>query len=214
MPAAKKSYVISCSSAFRDRVQALADARDVNVGDLARSVMLVVPPEAIVATEDPGGPTANDRETVVLKSGQDAGKLWRRKPRLQVRLPAGQDVVTLRRALNLALAMAEGDLKVKVERNGKKNNAVKLDEAEKEIKRLRLIVGALSFKLLPHGVRTRGEALYVMGFPQNAKLGPDLVKSRFRMLASIHHPDSAYGDTRRMSQLNQAMAKLRSLGYN
>ena len=110
--------------------------------------------------------------------------------------------------------MAEGDLNVKVERNGKKNNAVKLDEAENEIKRLRLIVGALSFKLLPHGVRTRGEALYVMGFPQNAKLGPDLVKSRFRMLASIHHPDSAYGDTRRMSQLNQAMAKLRSLGYN
>ena len=53
-----------------------------------------------------------------------------------------------------------------------------------------------------------------MGFPQNAKLGPDLVKSRFRMLASIHHPDSAYGDTRRMSQLNQAMAKLRSLGYS
>ena len=60
MPAAKKSYVISCSSAFRDRVQALADARDVNVGDLARSVMLVVPPEAIAATEDPGEPAAAD----------------------------------------------------------------------------------------------------------------------------------------------------------
>jgi len=214
MPAAKKSYVISCSSTFRDRVQALADARGVNVGDLARSVMLVVPPEAIVATEDPGGPAADDRETVILKSGRDVGKLWLRKPRLQVRLPAGQDVITLRRALNLALAMAEGERNVKVERNGKKNNAVKLDEAAKEIKRLRLIIGALSFKLLPHGVRTRGEALYVMGLPQNAKLGPDLLKSRFRMLASIHHPDSAYGDTRRMSQLNQAMAKLRSLGYN
>jgi len=214
MPAAKKSYVIPCSSAFRDRVQTLADARDVNVGDLARSVMLVVPADAIAATEDPGEPAADDRETVVLKSGRDAGKPWRRKPRLQVRLPAGQDVVTLRRALNLALAMAEGERSVKVEHNGKENSAVKLDAAAQEIKRLRSIVGALSFKLLPHGVRSRGEALYVMGFPQNAKLGPDLVKSRFRMLASIHHPDSAYGDTRRMSQLNQAMAKLRSLGYS
>ena len=214
MPAAKKSYVIPCSSAFRDSVQALADARDVNVGDLARSVMLVVPPEAIAATEDPGEPAQGDRETVTLKSGRDAGKPWRRKPRLQVRLPAGQDVVTLRRALNLALAMAEGERTVKVERNGQEDSNAKLVEAGKEIKRLRSIVGTLSFKLLPHGVRSRGEALYVMGFPQNAKLGPGLVKSRFRMLASIHHPDSAYGDTRRMSQLNQAMAKLRSLGYS
>lgn len=215
MPVAqKKSYVIPCSSAFRDRVQALAEARQVNVGDLARSVMLVVPSETIVATEDPGEPSPEDRETVVLKSGRDAGKPWRRKPRLQVRLPAGQDVVTLRRALNLALAMAEGERSVKVVQDGKGNSPVKFDEVEKEVMRLRSFVSALSFKLLPHGVRTRGEALYVMGFPQNAKIGPDLVKSRFRTLASIHHPDSAYGDTRRMSQLNQAMAKLRSLGFN
>lgn len=213
MPAAKKSYTIACSSAFRDRVQALAAQRDVNVGDLARSVMLVVPTDAIEATEDPGEPTAEDRETVILKSGPDAGKPWRRKPRLQVRLPPGHSVPTLRRALNLALAMAAGERSVKVELNGAENTESKLGAAEKELKRLRSIVGALSFKLLPNGVRTRGDALYVMGFPQNARLGPDLVKNRFRMLASIHHPDSAYGDTRRMSQLNQAMAKLRGLGF-
>ena len=50
MPAVKKSYTIPCSSGFRDRVQALANVGDVNVGDLARSVMLVVPAEAIAAT--------------------------------------------------------------------------------------------------------------------------------------------------------------------
>ena len=175
--------------------------------------MLVVPPEAIAATEDPGEPSPDDRETVVLKSGPDAGKPWRRKPRLQVRLPPGHDIPTLRRALNLALAMAAGERSLKVELNGTGNADGTLGEAEKEINRLRAIVGALSFKLLPSGVRTRGDALYVMGFPQNAKLGPDLVKSRFRMMASIHHPDSPYGDTRRMSQLNQAMAKLRALGF-
>ena len=213
MPASKKSYAIPCSSEFRDRIQALAARRDVNAGDLARSVMLVVPLEAIDATEDPGEPAADDRETVVLKSGPGAGKPWRRKPRLQVRLPPGHDVKTLRRALNLALAMAAGERSLKVELNGKRNSSSRLGEAEKEIDRLRAIVGALSFKLLPQGVRTRSDALYVMGFPQNAKLGPDIVKSRFRILASIHHPDSAYGDTRRMSQLNQAMARLRALGF-
>ncbi len=213
MPASKKSYAIPCSSEFRDRIQALAARRDVNAGDLARSVMLVVPPEAIDATDDPGEPAADDRETVVLKSGPGAGKPWRRKPRLQVRLPPGHDVTTLRRALNLALAMAAGERSLKVELNGQRNSDSRLGAAEKEIDRLRAIVGALSFKLLPQGVRTRSDALYVMGFPQNAKLGPDIVKSRFRILASIHHPDSAYGDTRRMSQLNQAMARLRALGF-
>jgi hypothetical protein len=29
------------------------------------------------------------------------------------------------------------------------------------------------------------------------------------MLAAIHHPDSAYGDHRRMSQLNEAIGFLR-----
>jgi hypothetical protein len=212
MPASKKSYAIPCASDFRDRVQALAARRGVNVGDLARSVMLVVPPAAIEAIDDPGEPAPDDRETIILKSGPDAGKPWRRKPRLQVRLPAGHGVPMLRRALNLALAMAAGERTLRVELNGKPNSEARLGRAEKEIGRLRSIVGALSFKPLPQGVKTRGDALYVLGFPQNAKLGPDLVKSRFRMLASIHHPDSAYGDTRRMSQLNQAMAKLRALG--
>lgn len=212
MPASKKSYAISCSSDFRDRVQALAEQRGVNVGDLARSVMLVVPPEEVAAMADPGEPAPDDRETITLKSGPGAGKPWRRKPRLQVRLPPGHSVPELRKALNLALAMAAGDRKLRVELNGQGDMEAKLRDKEQEVNRLRAMIGALSFKPLSSGVKTRGDALYVLGFPQNAKLGPDLVKSRFRMLASIHHPDSAYGDTRRMSQLNQAMAKLRALG--
>ncbi|NKB54782.1 MAG: J domain-containing protein [Alphaproteobacteria bacterium] len=212
MPASKKSYAIPCASEFRDHVQSLAAQRGVNVGDLARSVMLVVPPGAIEGMDDPGEPAADDRETVVLKSGPSAGKPWRRKPRLQVRLPHGHSVKELRKALNLALAMAAGERNIRVELNGTPDAEEKLGEVEKEVDRLRGIVGALSFKPLPQGVKTRGDAMYVLGFPLNAKLGPDLVKSRFRMLASIHHPDSAYGDTRRMSQLNQAMAKLRALG--
>lgn len=212
MPAAKTSYTIPCSSAFRDQVLALAERRGVNVGDLARSVMLVVPPEAIDATPDPGEPAADDREDFTVMSGHAAGTNRRRKPRLQVRLPPGHNVPRLRRALGLALAMAAGERTLKVETPATLSADARLADAQKEIERLRSIVGTLSFRPLAQGVKTRGDALYVLGFPQNAKLGPDLVKSRFRMLASIHHPDSPYGDTRRMSQLNQAMEKLRALG--
>lgn len=42
--------------------------------------------------------------------------------------------------------------------------------------------------------------------------GPNRVKKRFCLLASILHSDSAYGDTRRVRQRNQAIEKLRALG--
>jgi hypothetical protein len=38
----KRSYAVPCASAFRDAVSALAQSRKVNVGDLARSVLLLV----------------------------------------------------------------------------------------------------------------------------------------------------------------------------
>ena len=104
----KQSYTIPCASTFRAAVIELAARRGGNVADLARSVVLVVPPEIIAAFEDPGGPAADDRETVILKSGKTKGQPLRRKPRLQVRLSPGQDVITLRRALGLALAMDTG----------------------------------------------------------------------------------------------------------
>ena len=65
----KQSYAVPCASTFRDAVLALAVARNVNVGDIARSVMLILPEAAIAATPDPGEPAAKDRETIILKSG-------------------------------------------------------------------------------------------------------------------------------------------------
>jgi len=212
MTATKKSYAIACSSKFRDQILALASRRGVNVGDLARSVMLVAPPAAVAAMADPGEPEPGDRETIILKSGPSAGKPWRRKPRLQVRLPAGHAVATLRRALNLALAMDSGSQKIRFEDGTRPGVETRLRDATVELDRLRAIIRALSFSPLRDGIKTRSDALYVLGFPPNAKLGADVVKSRFRSLAAIHHPDSAHGDTRRMSQLNEAMAKLRALG--
>jgi hypothetical protein len=101
----KHSHTIPCSSALRDAVSDLAARRGVNVADLVRSVVLMVPPESISEFPDPGEPLSGDRETVILKSGAAKGRPWQRKPRLQVRMAHGYDEVFLRRALGLMLAM-------------------------------------------------------------------------------------------------------------
>ncbi|MEO5335269.1 MAG: J domain-containing protein [Magnetospirillum sp. WYHS-4] len=219
----KHSYTIPCSSAFRDAVANLARRKKANVADLARSVVLVLPAAAIAEFPDPGEPGREDRETVVLKSGSAQGRPWRRKPRLQVRLPPGHEVAMIRRALGIALAMERGEMALRLD--GKAMAAAAhanqappapspedgrlLRETREELERLQAIVSVLAFEPLRDGVHTRDEALHVLGFPPGRI--PDLasLRARFRMLATIHHPDGTYGDHRRMSQLNAAMDILR-----
>jgi hypothetical protein len=213
----KHSYTVTCSSAFRDAVDAMATARKVNVGDLARSVMLVVPAETIEAQRDPGEPPPGDRETVILKSGPAEGRPWRRKPRLQVRMTPGHSIPFIRKALALALSMDKGEIAVRVD-DGKESAPVVVDlppppgpdPAElarhvEEVERLRAIINTLAFDPLPGGVQTREEALHILGFPPAARPDDRSVRAKFRMLATIHHPDSSHGNHQRMSQLNAAM---------
>jgi hypothetical protein len=208
----KDSYTIPCSSAFCAAINALADRRRVNVADLARSVLLVAPAEVIRSATDPGGPPPGDREEAVIKSGPSKGRPWRRKPRLQVRLAPGYDPSFVRRALNLALSLDQGDISFRLE-NGAPGEgaaeAVPQVHLTEELERLRTIVSALSFEPLAGGVKSRAEALHVLGFPPSDKPGMKTLQARFRMLATIHHPDSGFGNHRRMSQLNEAMDLLR-----
>ncbi|PKU23465.1 J domain-containing protein [Telmatospirillum siberiense] len=213
----KHSYTVPCASPFRDAVETLAERRKVNVGDLARSILLVVPGETVAAYGDPGEPPVDDRETVVLKSGPAEGRPWRRKPRLQVRMPPGHDIPFIRKALALALAMDRGDVAVTVAEGSRIEEQIeqraaqssKLVEINEELDRLRTIVAVLAFEPLPEGVRTRSEALHVLGFPPNSEPDSRTLRAKFRMLATIHHPDGRYGSHQRMSQLNQAMEFLR-----
>jgi len=217
----KHSYTIPCASDFRDAVTALALRRRVNVGDLARSVLLVVPDEVIREFPDPGEPEAHDRETVILKSGAAQGRPWRRKPRLQVRMAPGFEVEFMRRALGLALALDQGETRVRLARSESETEpggeaAPATGRAvvdPEELARLRAIVSVLSFDPLNDGVRTREDALYVLGFPPGRLPDGQTLRARFRVLATIHHPDSLYGDHRRMSQLNSAMDLLRGQAY-
>ena len=204
----KHSYTIPCASAFRDAVTDLAVRRRVNVGDLARSVLLVVPESVIRDFPDPGEPDQDDRETVILKSGTAKGRPWRRKPRLQVRMAPGFEVEFMRRALAIALALDHGETRVLLhaENTPPPQEATGREVVDpEEIVRLRTIVSVLSFDPLNDGVRSREDALYVLGFPPGRIPDGETLRARFRMLATIHHPDSPHGDHRRMSQLNSAM---------
>ncbi|MCG8543995.1 MAG: J domain-containing protein [Alphaproteobacteria bacterium] len=206
----KHSYVIPCSSDFREAVSALAERRGVNVGDVARSVMLVIPHEIIAACPDPGEPGPKDRETVVLKSGPSKGKPWRRKPRLQARLPKGYTTQDIRRALGVALALDMGEITVTLEDGRSPKAKERIRHLNDEIERLRAAMSVIAQEPLNNGVRNLAEALFVLGFPPGAQPSDADIKARFRMLATIHHPDAPFGDTRRMSQLNQAMTCLRN----
>jgi len=218
-PVRKQSYTIPCASSFRADVGELAARRGGNVADLARSVVLVVSRSVVNAFPDPGGPAADDRETVILKSGKTKGQLLRRKPRLQVRLPPGQDIVTLRRALGLALALDKGDVAIRLSGAGlelRQPPDPQTERAEKraktnldEIERLRAIVSVLSFDPLAGGIRSRDDALHILGFAPGSHPDQKTLKARFRTLATIHHPDGELGNHDRMSQLNEAMDRLR-----
>jgi len=202
----KHSYTIPCSSTLRDSVTDLAERRGVNVADLVRSVVLMVPPEAISDFPDPGEPLSGDRETVILKSGAAKGRPWQRKPRLQVRMAHGYDEVFLRRALGLMLAMDDGETEFNLAAPGANDPAPADIE---ELDRLRAMVSVLSFDPLAGGIATREDALHVLGFAPSAAPDMATLRARFRVLATVHHPDSGYGHHGRMSQLNSAMEMLR-----
>jgi hypothetical protein len=206
----KVSYTVPCSSLFRDQVLDLAQKRRSNVADLARSVLILLPEDAIRRMPDPGGPLPGDREETVLKSGPAQGRPWRRKPRLQVRLAPGYEVTTVRRALALALALDRDERAVLVKVPGEEPeiDPAQLVALGEEVDRLRVAVSNLAFRPLSGGVRTRSEALHVLGFAPSELPDRDTVRARFRVLATVHHPDAATGNHLRMSQLNQAVMVL------
>jgi len=213
--AAKHSYTVTCGSRFRDEITALAARRRVNVADLARSVLLLVSTQEIAGFSDPGEPAKDDRDVIILKSGPSQGRPWRRKPRLQVRLPFGAEIGDIRRALGIALALDKETLSLSLGQPEKAAQAPAeesrdsaSDELEEENERLRALVSVLAFEPLGDGIRSREDALHVLGFPPAARPSSGSLKARFRLLATIHHPDSDFGNHSRMSQLNEAMAYL------
>lgn len=216
MGEAKRSYTISCSSDFRDKILALAEKRGVNAADLARSLLLLLPEAVLDAAPDPGEPPPGDREDVVLKTGKSQGQRQRRKPRLQVRLPGAVDPVRIRKALGLALRLEAGESLAEVLSpptpppvTENPEHLHEISRLKEEVGRLRSMVSVLCFDPLPDGITSREEALHIMGFPPYSEPDSRELRARFRLLATIHHPDGVLGDHARMSQLNAAFDFLR-----
>jgi hypothetical protein len=226
----KQSYTVPCSTKFRDVVIALAEKKSVNVADLARSILLILPQDIIETFADPGEPQLADREKIILKSGLSKGRLWRRKPRLQVRLTPGYKISFVRRALNLAVVLDSEHYLINVQKrevdalqNDKSTNQngtvfsqsitnnnqqvsnVTDQKVSYEGKRLQELISALSFTPLPGRLSSRTDALHILGFFPTERPDRRVVRSKFKMLAKIHHPDNNYGNHQRMSQLNAAM---------
>ncbi len=207
-----RAYVVPCPSGFRDRVTALAERRGVSAGDLARAVLLLLPGAALAKVADPGEPAPDDREIVTLRSGPSKGRVLRRKPRLQVRLPAGHTMADLRRALSLALDLSEGDQEIAVEtdrdRAARAEAGRTADKLSDEIGTLRRTIETIRLRPLEKGVNSRGDALHALGFSPYAMPDRTAIRSRYRQLARIYHPDAPFGDHVLMSQLNQALERL------
>jgi hypothetical protein len=198
---------IHCSSAFRDAVMALARRRRVDPVELARSALAILPDATVKDFPDPGGPTDMDRDTVLVKSGPDRGKVSYRKPRLKMRLPVGIGEAVVRRALNLALALERGAVSVSAP-TPEPAPVPPQSGLGDEITRLESLLAAISFEPAGEAVRSREEALHVLGYSPFSHPDAAALRARFRMLATVHHPDGALGSTKRMAQLNAAMAML------
>ena len=123
------------------------------------------------------------------------------------RLPAGYAVPTVRRALNLLLFLSRNERAIDIsDPAAAKPPPVSPDRAmTEEIERLRTIISVLSFDPLSGGVRSRMDALHVLGFAPSIRPSRDEIRTRFRALAAVHHPDGGFGNHQRMSQLNAAM---------
>ncbi len=206
------SYVISCSSRFRDQVLNLAERRKSSPADLARAVLLLVPAETLARLPDPGEPEPQDRERVELRSGASRGRVLKRKPRLQMRLPAGYGHAELRRALALALSMESGESEISVVTPSDRKAEAAVEKARDDLSAenatLRSLIDDLATPILAKGIQTRGDALFVLGLPPTTIADRSAVRQRWRRLAMIYHPDSAFGDHERMTQLNEALERL------
>ena len=178
---------------------------------LARSVLLLVPRDVVARYPDPGEPAPDDREQVVLKSGPSANKPWRRKPRLQVRLPDGFKIPEIRRALGMALAMEEGGVALTFEEGKKPKLGDRLKKAEdRDGPVARRGYGArvrASFERYPDARRRA----ICDGLSTQRPTDQKAIRKRFRMLATIHHPDSGFGHHERMTQLNEALSTLKAM---
>jgi len=170
---------VSCASGFAREVEALATRRGVAPADLAAAIFLIVGPNPIEADPGPGEAT------------------------LDVPAPPRGDAGSVRRALSMALALADGDVPLRDARRLE----VRVESLEYRNKALRAALERVAFQPPGEdgGRMDARDAAGMFGFVNERCFDESMVRRRFRELAPVYHPDTGVvGCRRRMALLIEA----------
>lgn len=221
----KKACSIPCSETFKTKIHTLAEKHSVNPADIIRSILFVFPEEFIQSFEDPGDPLREDREDVTLHSGKHKGKTWKRKPRIQVRIPRSYPVPFLRKALNIALSLQDDNItqlltSKKIDEEQKEETEQKIknltqeqERLTKEIELLQSVLKNFTKEKENKNIQSIDDALFILGFPPYSSPTAPLIKKKYRDLAILFHPDTGLDNHAMMSKLNDAISFLRKMKY-
>lgn len=168
---------IPCAPGFAEAVAELARRRGVRPRELATAALLLV--GSANAELDPGPGTA----------------------RLDIAPPVGTDAATVRRALSLALALAEGKRPLREA----DHLETRLESLEYRNTALKRALERLAFQPLQGGISDVREAARLFGFVNEWCFDEAALMKRFRELAPVYHPDTGIVACReRMAQLIEA----------
>ena len=177
LPARGVLHRIPCDAGFRAAVLDLAARRGCDAAALAGAALLL----GAGAVPDPG-------------AGDEV---------LEVRLDAGHDHASIRRALATALAAADGWRLVPAAEASRLEG--KLETLEYRNKALANALERVSFQPLEGGLTQVRDAASLFGFVNEWCFDEDRVVRRFRELAPVYHPDTGVvGCRQRMAQLIEA----------
>lgn len=168
---------IPCPPDFAEAVATLARRRGVRPRELAAAALLLV--GSVGSEPDPGPGTA-----------------W-----LDIAPPLGSDEAAVRRALGVAVALAEGKRPLREA----DRLEVRLQSLEYRNKALRGALERVAFQPLEGGITDVREAARLFGFVNEWCFDEALLMKRFRELAPVYHPDTGViAGRERMTQLIEA----------
>ncbi|CAK0776136.1 putative Molecular chaperone DnaJ [Azospirillaceae bacterium] len=203
-------YTIPCPSDFRASILDLHEKTGVDLTALIRMALNVTHADYFHSITDPGEPDSDDY-VLMEEIGRSGGRRsFRSKPTLTVHYARGWRVSTLRHALAVALSLSTPPRTVAASSLRVEELEIVKEKLEQQLQDCRSTLEVLSFQLLPNGVKTQREAAHVMGFPNTIGLTSEDVTKRFRLLASVYHPDKGIlGCAERLGQVVEARNILR-----
>lgn len=170
---------VSCDPSLAREVEALARRRGVTPARIAAAIFLLVGPNPIEADPGPG------------------------PARLDIQPPPDGNEGSVRRALWMALALADGDVPLRDARRLE----LRVESLEYRNKALRGALDRLAFPTPTDGSGRMDvrEAAMLFGFPGERCFDESMVRRRFRELAPVYHPDTGLvGCRKRMAALIEA----------